>query len=108
MKYIELINESIQKMANKPSEEAIAAAQRIAEEMDDALANGNGIKWSRWPIENKKSFDLVNVANIPKIVCRICDENMWDEVLEIFDGIDLNKDELGLYRYLLDLVLSWP
>lgn len=108
MKNIELINESIQKMANKPSDGAIAAAQSIAKEMDDAMASGYEIEWWCWSIEKNKYFAVFNVANKPKIVCRICDENMWDEVFKIFDGVDLKKDKLGLSRKIFDLVNSWP
>lgn len=52
MKNIELINDSIQKMANKPSKEAIAAAQSIAKEMDDAMASGYEIEWWCWSIND--------------------------------------------------------
>lgn len=106
MKNIELINDSIQKMANKPSKEAIAAAQSIANEMDDALVSGNGIKWSRWPIENSKSFDVVNVAN-KKFVCRISDESMLDEVFDIFEGVDIDKIEADP-SWKMDFVLGLP
>lgn len=88
MKNIELITESIQKMANKPSEEAIAAAQSIAKEMDDALASGYEIEWWCLPIQNSETFDVVNITNKPSLVCRIYDKDMGNEMINIFDQID--------------------
>ena len=88
MKNIELINESIQKMANKPSEEAIAAAQSIAKKMDDALASGNEIEWKCLPIQNSETFDVVIVTNKPTFVCRIYDKDMRDEIIDLLDQID--------------------
>lgn len=108
MKNLDLINESIQKMANMPSEKAISAAQCIAKEMDDALANGYEIEWRCLPIQNSETVDIVNVSNKPSFVCRIYSKDIWDEVLEIFDGVDLTKDEKGKSSKILNLVFSWP
>lgn len=108
MKYIDLINESIQKMANKPSEKAIKAAQSIAKEIDDALANGCEIEWRYSPIQNGETIDLVNATNKPSFVCRIYDINMKNEVFEILEGVDVNKTEEKQSRKILNLVMAWP
>lgn len=97
MKYIDLINESIQKMADKPSEGAIIAAQSIAKEIDDALANGYEIKWEFLHIQNSDTIDVVNATNKPSFVCRIYDTNMKNEVLEILEGVDMEK--MGANQY---------
>ena len=93
MKNIELINESIQKMANKPSEEAISAAQSIAKEMDDALAKGYESKWMCSPIIENRIVAVVDVGKKPKVVCIINDKDMFNEILDIFYGIDTEKME---------------
>ena len=103
-----MINESIQKMANKPSEEAIKAAQSIAKEMDDALTNGYEVNWRCLPIQNSETVDIVNVTNQPSFVCRIYSKDIWDEVLGIFEGIDLTKDKTGKSSKILKLIFSWP
>lgn len=88
MKYIDLINESIQKMANKPSGGAIMAAQSIAKEMDDALVNMCEIEWKYLPIQNSETIDVINVTNKPSFVCRIYDKNMGNDMINMFDQID--------------------
>ena len=93
MKYIELINESIQKMANKPSEGAIATAQSIAKEMDDALASSYEIELMYLPIQNSETVDVFNVTNKPSFVCRFYDGDMMKEVFGILNGVDMNKTE---------------
>lgn len=103
MKYIELINESIQKMANKPSEGAILAAQCIAKEMDYAL-NGMRIKWVCLPIQNSNTVDVVNAINKPCFVCRFYDKDMWNEVSNLFCDIgdETNANQMELFSDLID------
>jgi hypothetical protein len=106
MKSIELVNNSIQKTMNKLSEKAIIAAQSIAKELDDALANGYEIEWRLWPIENSKSFDVVNVGNKPDFVCRIYDENTWNEVVCIFDNATVKMEGHQVLKFadLMELI----
>lgn len=84
----ELINESIQKMANKPSEGAILAAQCIARVLDDAMVNNYVIEWKYLPIQNSETVDVVVVTNKPRFVCRIYDKDMGNDMINMFDQID--------------------
>ena len=88
MTNLELINDSIQKMASKPSEEAIFAAQSIARVLDDALVNKYEIEWKYLPIQGSETVDFVNVTNKPSFVCRIYDKKMGNEMISMFDQID--------------------
>lgn len=88
MTILELVNESIRKMANKPSEGAILAAQCIARVLDDAMVNKYEIEWKYLHIQNSETVDVVNVANKPSFVCRIYDKKMGDEMISMFDQID--------------------
>jgi len=88
MTNLELINDSIQKMASKPSEEAIFAAQSIARVLDDALVNKYEIEWKCLPIQGSETVDFVNVTNKPSFVCRIYDKKMGNEMISMFDQID--------------------
>jgi len=108
MKYIDLINESIQKMVDKPSEGAIIAAQSIAKEMDDALVNKCEIEWKYLPIQNSETIDVINVTNKPSFVCRIYDINMKNEVFEILEGVDITETEEKHLRKMLNFVMGWP
>ena len=103
MKSIELINDSIQKMASKPSEKAIIAAQSIAKELDDALANGYEIEWRCLPIQNSETFDVVNVTNKPSFVCRIYDKDMGNEMINMLDQIDgkMNANQVEMISDLM-------
>lgn len=105
MKNIELINESIQKMANKPSEGAICAAQCIAKEMDEAL-NSMRIKWVCLPIQNSKTVDVVNATNKPNFVCRIYDKGIWNEVSNLFCDIgdETNANQMELFSDLMEMI----
>ena len=88
MTNLELINDSIQKMASKPSEGAILAAQCIAGVLDDAMVNNYEIEWKYLPIQNSETVDFVNVTNKPSFVCRIYDKKMGNEMISMFDQID--------------------
>lgn len=106
MKSIELINNSIQMMASKPSEKAIIAAQSITKELDDALASGCEIEWRCLPIQNSETIDVVNVTNKPSFVCRIYDIDMWNEVIDIFDKATITMDGNQVYKFaeLMELI----
>lgn len=108
MKYIDLINESIQKMANKPSGGAIIAVQSIARVLDDALVNKYEIEWKCLPIQNSETIDVINVTNKHSFVCRIYDINMKNEVFEILEGVDVTKTEEIYLRKMLNFVMDWP
>ena len=92
MTNIELINDSIQKMASKPSAEAIFAAQSIARVLDDALVNKYEIEWKCLPIQGSETVDVVNATNNPSFVCRFYNKNMWDEVITMFDSVQGKMD----------------
>lgn len=106
MKYIlDLINESIQKMANKPLEEAIKAAQSIAKEMDDALANGYEIEWRCLPI-SKTIVDVFIVSNKTNFVCRFFNDDTWNEVSDLFCAIGDETDvsQMGVFVDLMNRI----
>ena len=84
------------------------AAQSIAKEIDNASLNKYEITWRYFPIQNSETVDVVNITNKPSFVCRIYSKDIWDEVLEIVDGVDLTKDEKGKSSKILNLVFSWP
>lgn len=92
MTNLELINDAIQKMANKPSEGAIIAAQSIARVLDDAQVNKYEIEWKCLPIHNSETIDVVNATNKPSFVCRIYNKKMWDEVITMFYSVQEKTD----------------
>lgn len=100
MKYIDLINESVQKMANKPSEGAIFAAQSIARVIDDALVNKYKIEWKCLPIQGSETVDIINVGSKFGFVCRMYDKDTWNQVSEIIcavgDETSVNQMEVFL------------
>lgn len=104
MKYIDLINENIQKMADKPSEGAIIAAQSIAKELDDALVNKCEIVWKCLPIQGSETVDVANATNKPSFVCRFYDEDMWNEVSNMFCDIgdETEANQMELFSDLID------
>lgn len=106
MKSIELVNNSIQKTMNKPSEKAAMAAQSIAKELDDALASGCEIEWRCLPIQNSETIDVVNVGKTLSFVCRIYDIDMWNEVVVIFDKETITMDGNQVYKFaeLMELI----
>jgi len=107
MTNLELINDSIQKMASKPSEEAIFAAQSIARVLDDALVNKYEIEWKYLSIQGSETVDVINVGSKFGFVCRIYDKNTWDEVYKIFEGIELDTDKAYQSKKIFDLVMAW-
>lgn len=108
MTNLELINDSIQKMASKPSEEAIFAAQSIARVLDDALVNKYEIEWKCLPIQGSETVDVINVGSKFGFVCRICDMDMRDEVFTILQNVDVNKADRNQYRRIQQFVIDWP
>lgn len=104
---LDLINESIQKMANKPSEEAIKAAQSIAKEMDDALKNGYEVNWRCLPIQDNKTIvDVFIVRNNPNFVCRFFNNDTWNEVSDLFCAIGDETDvsHMGVFVDLMNRI----
>ena len=91
MTILELINDSIQNMANKPSVEAIDATQRIAKGLDNALTKDYNNKWMCLTIQENEMVDVVSVGNNPRVICRIYDKEMFKEICDIFYGIDVEK-----------------
>lgn len=104
MKNLELINESIQKMVDKPSEGAIIAAQSIARVIDDALVNKYKIEWKCLPIQGSETVDVANATNKPSFVCRFYDEDMWNEVSNMFCDIgdETEANQMELFSDLID------
>lgn len=107
MTNLELINDAIQKMANKPSEGAIIAAQSIARVLDDAQVNKYEIEWKCLPIQGSETVDVINVGSKIGFVCRIYDKDMMEEVFKILQDVDVNKAEGKLYRKLQQFVINW-
>lgn len=92
MTNLELINDAIQKMANKPSEGAIIAAQSIARVLDDALVNKYEIKWKCLPIQGSETVDVVDMDSNFSFICRIYDKKMWNEVFDVFNSVQEKTD----------------
>ena len=99
MTNLELINDSIQKMANKPSEGAIIAAQSIAKVLDDALVNKYEIEWKCLPIQGSETVVVISVGSKFGFVCRIFDENTRNEIFDVFDNIKgaVEKSNINIY-----------
>ena len=92
MTNLELINDAIQKMANKPSEGAIIAAQSIARVLDDAQVNKYEIKWKCLPIQGSETVDVVDMDSNFSFICRIYDKKMWNEVFDVFNSVQEKTD----------------
>lgn len=93
MTNLELINDAIQKMANKPSDGAIVAAQSIARVLDDALANKYKIEWRCLPIQGSETVDVVDITSNFSFICRIYDKKMWNELITIFYSVQEKMDD---------------